>query len=195
MAYALSPKDKHKIETVAGATVKEFILDLPKLVNHLLSSAVGQLLGLSHSNWNQSWSIDHCNGRRSVIIDLVERRCKEEIEAVAKPIVDITLAALQTDKRFLAAIAREVEEQYRRTLHEEVHKVAMAHAHAQAKALVQGLEQLDFSEALPESIDPTNPDSFDTDIGEAILQEVAHRLAKGKTGKLKRAKGTLVSDE
>lgn len=91
----LTPERQAEIEKAADAEIAKFIADIPAVIRKILEGAIASLLGLSN-RFGDKWEVDHCNGRRSVIIDIVERKCKESIEELVTP---VTLAAIAEQER------------------------------------------------------------------------------------------------
>lgn len=174
----LTPERQAEIEKIADAEIAKFITDIPAIIRRILEGAIASLLGLSN-RFGDKWEVDHCNGRRSVIIDIVERKCKESIEELVIPVALVAIAQLKDDKKFLAAITMEVKSTFKQCLENRLRETTIQFANAQAKAVLEGLNAVDLSAIFPRKTELEDPNSFETQIGALILEEIAMRTAKG----------------
>ncbi len=195
--WSMNIKNQDLLEAakIVDQTTATYIKNLPATVEKMLNMAVYNLLGLAE-DYNGKLKIDHCNGNRSFITKVVEEQCKSAIADKIAPVVNCALTMIEKDKEALAAIATDAARQYRHTLAGAVDKKIREAAEARAAKVVQALEEIDLAGIFPINTDEEDPESFQTDLGHAMLEELAKRTVEnGKAPKIRKVGKTYIMDD
>src|SRR4051812_42560928 len=89
-------------------SVAVYLKNLPAKVEDILNRALLSLLGFKNESFDRSrLEIDHCNGRRGTIIEIVERKCKQALEEKIGPIVDQNIAKIVAQHSVQIAVQKE----------------------------------------------------------------------------------------
>lgn len=76
-------KFSEKMRREAQEAMKKFVTNLPTNINSKMEAALLSLLGLEKRN---GYEIDHCNGRNSVLIDVIRGMAVADVEKAVKGI-------------------------------------------------------------------------------------------------------------
>lgn len=175
----LKPEDLVKIAELADTEIATYIEELPGNIRRMLNTAMYSMLGLKEE-WGGKLEIDRCNGRQTVITKLIDEKCRKAATEHIEPVLMAVLELLTADKRALTAIAKEAKNCYERTLADAVRTMAVQKAKAQAEKIVAGFKDVNFDDILMKNIEVEDPDSFNTHIGQILLDDIAEHLAAGK---------------
>lgn len=75
----VSQAELDRIEKVLHETTVKFIEELPSMVRTRLEQSIAGMLGFEKDTWGGTWKVDHCNGRMSVISEMVGRKAREAV--------------------------------------------------------------------------------------------------------------------
>jgi hypothetical protein len=173
---AMIESQKAHIEKLVDIEIAKFISNIPQTVNTILTKSILSLLGLT-VKFNNEYEVDHCNGRRSSIINAVERRVKDAVNILIEPIVAQAIVDVRNDERFIMAIAQEATRVYKQTLKNRITDEAIKFAQIQATAIFNNLS-FKLDGIIPSNTDPEDPNSYNTQVGTILLEEIAHQLTK-----------------
>lgn len=175
MSY-ITDEHKQAIKDIIDASVAKYISELPQHIHKKLTQATLQSIGLSERYGHVE--IDHCNGNKGVIGEIVRQRCLDAVErfadtALTEFLNDVTNL---TDK-IKAGLVREAKEVYNRSVKELIRREAENKAAEDVKAMIQSIENVCTINLGSKSIDIYDPDSFDGHLGEVLLE---HTLKKAR---------------
>jgi hypothetical protein len=169
----LSDQDKKRIKDAVDAEVADFIRALPQQVNEMLRKGVASVVGLS-DRWGKV-EIDHCNGNKGFIGELIKKNvcdeCKEQIDAIVRSFIP----KLREDDDILDGMYEEARRIYQRELDDELNKQVRKKARQDAAAILAG-DPLGDVVLGPENTELEDPNGFEGPLGEVILREKAERL-------------------
>lgn len=74
---------KTQATEIANKEITNYIKDLPQTVKFMMNGALLSILGLEKRSYGQ-YEIDHCNGRSSVLIDVIRSMAAKEVEQIVK---------------------------------------------------------------------------------------------------------------
>lgn len=185
----IAKADEIRIKEVMDDTVARFIDELPQKIEHIMTGAVLSLLGLQ-SRYGDKYEIDHCNGNRSILSDLITKRCRESIEVAVEPVINAALVDLVKNTQFLEAIVKDVTSKFQRALDNRLNEDACKWASAQCEKVIHGLDKMNLTAMYPAKHEPENPHLYNTKVGEMLLAEIAERLAGNLHAKDKKAKAS-----
>jgi hypothetical protein len=178
----LTDTQQKEITRIADDTIAKFIRELPKNIEDLLNRGILSILGFSNK-YGGGIEVDHCNGNRTAISQIVQRQCMSVLEESIKPIAKRAIQELQNDPNIISALAKEAKEIYVRKIGEALSAGASKFAATQAQQVIEGLDTIDLSGVFPNNIELEHPGSYETKVGELILEEVARQTSKSPKGK------------
>lgn len=112
---------------------------LAKTLETNLKETVMRSMGFEKDSWGNGWKVDHCNGRMSVVSDLISKEVKERLLNVEFG-KDFTLTD-QEKKQMQDDMRKDFMESYRRKMREiiwsDAQKLAEKHASDYIKELTQ----------------------------------------------------------
>jgi len=122
------PDLKKKIEEIAIKQSESFIEGLDERVSKMLDSAMYSLLGLEN-RWGNKTEIDHCNGRNSVLIDIIRDKAKREVERIVKKV--------GFNKGDVPNIRKAFTDEYKSQVRQQIRMYAESTAKSHVKAAVE----------------------------------------------------------
>lgn len=100
---------KNKIKEAVIRTTTQQIEKIDTTVETMIKNAIGSLLGISTS-WGRA-EIDHCNGRNSILTQVIEDKARKQVEKLV-----MSFKFDENDKEIMEAFKREFKEQLRRKI-------------------------------------------------------------------------------
>jgi hypothetical protein len=169
----LSDKQIQDIKDSIDISVTKFLSNLPQKVDRMLSDSVLQTLGLRHDGFRTKCEIDHCNGNKRVLHDMINETTMATVRSRLSKIIVNTLDELPVEAH--QAIEQEAIRTYTKTFRKVLHQTIVKQAEDDANSFVQSLNARNFNFG-PASIDPCDPDSFDGVLGEAFMNSFVRKL-------------------
>jgi len=163
----LTDTQRTEIKNAIDNAVAQFIADLPCKVSKLLNKGVAGIIGLSDEGHRVR--IDHCNGNRGLIGELIRENvtdsAKKQIESVVKAYIP-TLSQYEPIHKGMQDEALEI---YKRELRSQLNSQARAQAQFDVAEFFKNnpLEDIVLG---PKSADMDDPNSFDGPLGDPMLQ-------------------------
>lgn len=114
LTVEVSQAELDRIEKILSESTSKFIEDLPSLVRTRLEQSIAGMLGFEKNSWGGEWKVDHCNGRMSVISEMVGQKARA---AVATAMNEIDFKVTPEIKK---AIKEEFSEQFRREMRDKL---------------------------------------------------------------------------
>ncbi len=148
MGFTLSKADVDRVEKAAAEATNKFVRGVPQFVEDALEKACLHALGLK-ADWNNGYVVDTSTLRDGPVTVAIVKLCKDEVKSAADAVARETVKEILKDAKFVAAVAKEARDAYRRELRTALARAAEAYAELQAKALVEGLDKVDFGELTP----------------------------------------------
>lgn len=168
----ITDRQKLEVKHVVDQTVANFIDSLPSKINDMLNKSIAQVMGLKYSGWHGAggFEVDHCNGNKSYLSEMVKRTITEECVSQLKQVVDDFVPRLVECKRMRKALYKEAEQLYRSELRSYLITRAKERAARDAEAILNGL---DFNGVVmgPKNHELEDPESFDGPLGRHVLEQ------------------------
>lgn len=114
LVVEVSQAELDRIEKILTETTAKFIIELPELVRSRLEQSIAGMLGFEKNSWGGEWRVDHCNGRMSVISEMVGTKARQ---AVNEAMHEIDFKVTPEIKK---AIKEEFSEQFRREMRDKL---------------------------------------------------------------------------
>lgn len=114
LTVEVSQAELDRIEKILSETTVKFISELPELVRSRLEQSVAGMLGFEKNSWGGEWKVDHCNGRMSVISEMVGTKARNAVSAAMHEI------DFKITPEIKKAIKEEFSEQFRREMRERL---------------------------------------------------------------------------
>lgn len=173
----LSAKDEKKIREMTDAAIVRFIDSIPDKVNTILTKVVCSLLGVK-SGWSHGdYEVDHTNGRETILTRLLQRRCHAQVEAAFEPIINHALKNLAKDKKFWAAIAKDVARSFTETINYKLRNKATEWAETEANKVIANLENTKLKPLFRDPLDLEDPKGCETQVEDLLMEEFAKTMA------------------
>jgi len=165
-----------KINEIADAEIAKFIRGLPKHIDDMLRNAVLSLLGLTRRSG--AYEVDHCNGHRSFITSVCERRAKvlieEKMGAIVKEGMEKLIASEAAKKAVIDEAKAKYTLEFRKAILDAVEQKAREDARNFASSLLSGSSDI---RVLPKNTELEDPESFGGELGNVMLEEKAIEMA------------------
>lgn len=110
-----------------------------------IQDAVMSAMGFSKDNWDHRWQVDHCNGRNSILVDLIKDEVKEALTKF--DLTSIKLSKKDTDS-IKKSIRDDFHENYRHQMRDLIRCYAKQRADEDFKSFTGQLLQLKQSDLL-----------------------------------------------
>jgi len=142
---------KEEMEEAIGKALREVLKEIPNQVKRGMSGTVARALGFEN-RWG-GWEVDHCNGRMSVVSELISSAAQTKVrEAVMEASKEFTIS--KTLKKAIMSDMKNVfNRAFRNTLGEEIEKLARQKAQEMAKQLMSDMANITMD--MPSMADPS----------------------------------------
>jgi hypothetical protein len=166
--------DLARIEALLAQTTQKFIDELPHTIQLRLEQAVARLVGFEKDTWSHEWKVDHCNGRMSVISELIGTKAKAAARAAADQLTFQVTPEIQQaiDTEYAARFKDEMRDQLRSHVHRTV-------SQALEKAAEKQTLEVEIITELPSKNEISNPAYGKKPLEELILRIIAERGQAG----------------
>lgn len=175
----LTDQQQTKINEIADTEIAKYIEDLPKTIRDIMDKAVYALLGLS-KDWGNEVRIDHCNGRRSALLEAIDKRAKAAVDEIAAEIVADGILRLREDPKVRQAIRAEVMAIFNRNFDHQTHDMTRAFVKEQVDAIHA---ELKLKMSVVPTTDLEDPASTSTAVGRVLaedkIQEIMNQPVRG----------------
>ena len=122
---------RERVKEAGKVALKKKIKELPEILDNALESCLPKLIGMAKDNWDRgAWKIDHCNGRESLIGNLL----KDKVEKEARD-----WAEKQTWPELTPAMVRAIKKEYRMELRRRIRRKLEEAANREAGEYVSKL--------------------------------------------------------
>lgn len=174
LVVELTQADLDRIEAIMAETTGKFIEELPRTIQTRLEQAVAKMIGFEKDTWNHEWKVDHCNGRMSVISDLIGKKAKQAAVAAADQLNFVVTPEIQ--KAMNEEYARCFNDALRDQLRQHVHRTV---SNMLEKAAASNTIEVELVNELPTKKEIANPAYGKKAMEELILKIVAERGQAG----------------
>jgi hypothetical protein len=172
----ISKEAQDAMQKATDAAVVAAIKEIPAITLQVVEGAVAKLLGV-RSCGGGKYEVD---GFNSILRDMVERTSTVEAAAMIQPIVDEVIKIAANNKTFIKSMAASITHTFNYTLKRDLEDSARKYCDQQIKYVFGEVDRIDMSKVLPHNVDLASPFSFETRVGELILEELAKRIANGE---------------
>lgn len=117
----LDPEElKKEIRTKTIKKAAEFLKNIDTLIEDRLEASVRAILGFSKKSWgDDSWEVDHCNGRISSVSEIINSEAQDAVKTCVEKVITPELVE-DAFKACHGAVVREFRERFQRNLKNRV---------------------------------------------------------------------------
>lgn len=135
----ISKERKEEIAQVADEVMAKIIRDLPENLKKRVDGAIAGMFGFENRGSWGTWSIDHCNGRNSLISDWISSRAKQEFSNECEKIITKKFVG-ELIKSAKNVIGNEFKQQFVCAFKKRVKELAKKHAEEEAATYMEGFK-------------------------------------------------------
>jgi oligoribonuclease NrnB/cAMP/cGMP phosphodiesterase (DHH superfamily) len=171
----ITDEQQAMMKRVTEEAVAKGLQKLPEQVEQVIQKSIMGALGLTMSYGK--YELSNCD---SILGSIITRYATALADEVAPPILQKVVAKAVENKTFLKTAAERMRYAFINRLEHELTDAARRYADQQVKYVFQQIDKIDLKNLMPKNVDPMSPFSFDTQIGEIIIEELARRMANGE---------------
>lgn len=123
---------QEKVRTIGKVVLAKKMKELPEILAEALEGCLPKLVGMEKNSWNHNWKIDHCNGRESLISDLLTKKVRKDAEEWVKK-----QSWPELTPTMIKAIKKEYQVEVRRSISEKLRDAAHQKAQEYVDTLVE----------------------------------------------------------
>jgi hypothetical protein len=143
---------KEEMEEAIGKALREVLNEIPGQVKRGMSSTVAKALGFEN-RWRDGWEVDHCNGRMSIVGELVSSAAQAKVrEAVMEASKEFTIPKT-LKKAIMSDMKKVFSRAFRDALSEEIEELARQKAQEMAKQIMSDMANITMD--IPSMADPS----------------------------------------
>jgi hypothetical protein len=103
---------KEKMDQIVYNKSKDFLNTFEKNIEGIIKQSIFSLLGISSTSYDtRGYEIDHCNGRNSILSDVIKNKAMSDVEKFVKNIKIESFTITQLKEAFKKEYDRQIKDQ------------------------------------------------------------------------------------